>query len=149
MSLSKSARGGKAKVKAPSSKPAAAKRKAEQPEVSVRVIEAPKAAVAPAMALGAAEQVRSDRAKALAAEIEQALRDGKEGVVLGPDAVQALLSALCKVYSGHTEGGTQYHAFSERSPVTPTDVMVTASGLLKAANLAVFELGMWQSWTGR
>jgi hypothetical protein len=28
-------------------------------------------------------------------------------------------------------------------------VMVTASGLLKAANLAVFELGMWQSWTGR
>jgi hypothetical protein len=27
--------------------------------------------------------------------------------------------------------------------------MITASGLLKAANLAVFELGMWQSWTGR
>jgi hypothetical protein len=27
--------------------------------------------------------------------------------------------------------------------------MVTASGLLRAANLAVFELGMWQSWTGR
>jgi hypothetical protein len=26
---------------------------------------------------------------------------------------------------------------------------VTASGLLRAANLAVFELGMWQSWTGR
>ena len=24
-----------------------------------------------------------------------------------------------------------------------------ASGRLKAANLAVFELGMWQSWTGR
>jgi hypothetical protein len=26
---------------------------------------------------------------------------------------------------------------------------VTASGMLRAANLAVFELGMWQSWTGR
>jgi hypothetical protein len=26
---------------------------------------------------------------------------------------------------------------------------LTASGLLRAANLAVFELGMWQSWTGR
>ena len=36
-----------------------------------------------------------------------------------------------------------------RSGVTPTDVMITASGLLRAANLAVFELGMWQSWTGR
>jgi hypothetical protein len=38
---------------------------------------------------------------------------------------------------------------SERGGVTSTDVMNTASGLLKAANLAVFELGMWQSWTGR
>ena len=37
----------------------------------------------------------------------------------------------------------------ERGGVSPTDVMVTASGLLSAANLAVFELGMWQSWTGR
>ena len=33
--------------------------------------------------------------------------------------------------------------------VSATEVMVTASGLLKAADLAVFELGMWQSWTGR
>jgi hypothetical protein len=33
--------------------------------------------------------------------------------------------------------------------VPPTAVMSTASGILRAANLAVFELGMWQSWTGR
>ena len=37
----------------------------------------------------------------------------------------------------------------ERSGVTATDVMTTASGLLRAVNLAVFELGMWQSWSGR
>jgi hypothetical protein len=37
----------------------------------------------------------------------------------------------------------------ERGGATATEVMITASGLLKAANLAVFELGMWQSWTGR
>ena len=36
-----------------------------------------------------------------------------------------------------------------RASVTPTEVMTTASGLLRAVNLAVFELGMWQSWTGR
>ena len=40
-------------------------------------------------------------------------------------------------------------ALSQRTTVTPTEVMITASGLLRAANLAVFELGMWQSWTGR
>ena len=33
--------------------------------------------------------------------------------------------------------------------LSATDVMLTASGLLRAADLAVFELGMWQSWTGR
>jgi hypothetical protein len=33
--------------------------------------------------------------------------------------------------------------------VSATDVMITASGLLKSADLQVFELGMWQSWTGR
>jgi hypothetical protein len=38
---------------------------------------------------------------------------------------------------------------TERNTVSPTEIMTTTSGLLKAANLAVFELGMWQSWTGR
>jgi hypothetical protein len=27
--------------------------------------------------------------------------------------------------------------------------MITASGLLKAADLSTFELGMWQGFTGR
>jgi hypothetical protein len=45
--------------------------------------------------------------------------------------------------------GGSYLPLADRSRVSSTDVMVSASGLLKAANLAVFELGMWQSWTGR
>jgi hypothetical protein len=28
-------------------------------------------------------------------------------------------------------------------------VMVTASAMLKAVNLQLFELGMWQAWSGR
>ena len=36
-----------------------------------------------------------------------------------------------------------------KKALTATDVMVTASGLLRAADLAAFELGMWQGWTGR
>ena len=38
---------------------------------------------------------------------------------------------------------------ADRNSVSPTEIMTTTSSLLKAANLAVFELGMWQSWTGR
>jgi hypothetical protein len=40
--------------------------------------------------------------------------------------------------------GDELLPLAERGGATATEVMVTASGLLKAANLAVFELGMWQ-----
>jgi hypothetical protein len=65
------------------------------------------------------------------------------------DAIQALMAAACRSYSAQVEAGDSFPPLAERSRVTSTDVMVTASGLLKSANLAVFELGMWQSWTGR
>jgi hypothetical protein len=69
--------------------------------------------------------------------------------VLSPEALQALLAALCKNYSARVEAGEDFLPLSQRGRCTPTDVMVTASKLLKSANLQVFELGMWQSWTGR
>ena len=45
--------------------------------------------------------------------------------------------------------GIQFLPLPDRSPVMDTDVMVMTSALLRAVNLQVFELGMWQSWTGR
>ena len=137
MSQSKAVAAAKTKSKA-----VAPKRKADAA--------APAAAAVPvAVASAAAGTGLSAEATALAARIEQAHRAGEAAAALDEEAVQALLAAVCKVYSAHVENGAQYGAFSQRNPVTPTDVMVTASGLLKAANLAVFELGMWQSWTGR
>ena len=32
--------------------------------------------------------------------------------------------------------------------LTPTDIMMMANGMLRSGNLQIFELGMWQSWTG-
>ena len=32
---------------------------------------------------------------------------------------------------------------------TATEVMVTVTAMLKAVNLQVFELGMWQAWAGK
>jgi hypothetical protein len=87
-------------------------------------------------------------ALALAGDIDRALNEGRTDV-LSEAAVQALMAAACRSYSAQIEGGGSYLPLSDRSRVTSTDVMVTASGLLKATNLAVFELGMWQSWTGR
>jgi len=90
----------------------------------------------------------SAEAKRLAAELERALASGRRDV-LSTDALQALMAAVCKTYAAQIEAGEQLLPLSQRGGATATDVMITASGLLKAANLAVFELGMWQSWTGR
>jgi phage I-like protein len=84
----------------------------------------------------------------LAADIEQSLAEGRIDT-LTPPALQALMAAACKAYAAQIEAGNPVAALAQRTTVTPTEVMVTASGLLRAANLAVFELGMWQSWTGR
>jgi hypothetical protein len=89
----------------------------------------------------------SAEAKRLAATLERSIVDGKLDLV-SADALQKLLAAACRVYSARTEAGEQFTPVPKHS-ISATDVMLTASGLLRAADLAVFELGMWQSWTGR
>jgi hypothetical protein len=89
----------------------------------------------------------SDQAIRLAREIERQF--AKNDDALSVEAMQALMSALCRVYSAQVENGAKFTPIPEGQVVSPTGVMLTASGLLRAANLAVFELGMWQSWTGR
>src|SRR5262245_18384036 len=90
----------------------------------------------------------SAQAKRLAAELERALAGGRRDA-LSTEALQALIAAACKTYAAQVEAVEQVLRLPERGGATATEVMITASGLLKAANLAVFELGMWQSWTGR
>ena len=107
---------------------------------------AAKPAAKPVAAADAA--TASAQALQLAADVERSLADGRLDL-LTPQALQALMAAACKAYAAQIEAGNPMAALAQRTTVTPTEVMVTASGLLRAANLAVFELGMWQSWTGR
>jgi len=90
----------------------------------------------------------SSDATRLAAALEQALAQGRADL-LTPDALQALNAAICKTYSAQIEAGGEFLPLAHRTAISSTDVMTMASGLLRASNLAVFELGMWQSWTGR
>jgi hypothetical protein len=101
-----------------------------------------------ASADGAGAQEASVAATRLARDIDRALNAGRTDF-LSEEALQALMAAVCRSYSARIEAGASFPPLASRSRVTSTDVMVTASGLLKSANLAVFELGMWQSWTGR
>jgi hypothetical protein len=83
----------------------------------------------------------------LAAALERGIVDGKLDLVT-TEALQKLIAAACRVYTARVEAGEAITPVPKNS-ISATDVMVTASGLLRAADLAVFELGMWQSWTGR
>ena len=109
----------------------------------------PAAPVAPvateAASNGTAKSAAVTTAEQLADEIQRALKAGNLEV-LTPEALQKLMTAACRLYSAQSEAGSQMLPVGE---VTPTDIMITASGLMRAGNLAVFELGMWQSWTGR
>jgi hypothetical protein len=96
----------------------------------------------------AASEDISAAASRLAADIDRALAEGRADV-LTAQAIQLLMAAACRSYSARVEAMGDFPPLAARSLVCSTDVMVTASGLLKSANLAVFELGMWQSWTGR
>ena len=89
------------------------------------------------------EQVRQ-----LTALLEQASAVGR-GDALSPALLQDLLAALCRTYVAQLEAGNTHTPLRDRNAVSNTDVMIMASGLLKSANLAVFELGMWQSLAGR
>jgi hypothetical protein len=63
--------------------------------------------------------------------------------------IQAMLANAVRLYSeraAEREGALPAFA---ADAVTATDVMVTTTAMLKAVNLQVFELGMWQSWGNR
>jgi hypothetical protein len=83
----------------------------------------------------------------LAAALERGIVSGRFDLVT-TKALQKLIAAACRVYTARVEAGEPIMPVPKNS-ISATDVMVTASGLLRAADLAVFELGMWQSWTGR
>ena len=116
-----------------------------KPKASTGRASAAKSAVAKPKAVG--DRDLSAEAIRLANEIERAF--AKSDDALSVEAMQSLMGALCRVYSAQVEAGAKFTPIAEGQVVSPTGVMVTASGLLRAANLAVFELGMWQSWTGR
>jgi hypothetical protein len=86
-------------------------------------------------------------AKRLAAAIERGRAAGRLDV-LSTEALQTLIAAACRLYAARREAGEDFAPVAKNA-LSATDVMVAASGLLRAADLAAFELGMWQGFTGR
>jgi hypothetical protein len=95
----------------------------------------------------ASAKIAAVECKRVAAALERNVAEGKLDA-LPAETLQALIAAACRLYAARREAGEQFTPIA-RNALAATDVMVTASGLLRAADLAAFELGMWQGWTGR
>ena len=68
---------------------------------------------------------------------------------LALDDLQKLMAALCKAYAHAVELGEVEPPVASRTGISSTAAMIVAAGLLKASGMSAFELGFWQSWTGR
>jgi len=64
--------------------------------------------------------------------------------------LQLLFAAAIREYAARAEARDEpLPALPPDSGVTATEAMLAVSAILKAVNIQVFELGMWQSWSGR
>jgi len=63
--------------------------------------------------------------------------------------IQSMLANAVRLYAERAaERDGALPAFAPDA-ITATEAMVTVTAMLKAVNLQVFELGMWQAWSGR
>ena len=86
-----------------------------------------------------------DRAVALRSGIEELVNSGEAGTI-DTGAIQDLLAAAVRRYSARVEQSGLFPAVA-RDALTATDAMIATSGILRAVNIAPFELGLWQAWS--
>ncbi|MDB5513634.1 MAG: hypothetical protein JWQ17_392 [Tardiphaga sp.] len=87
----------------------------------------------------------------LAAQLVAALNariDAGQAGAVPDEALQQLMTTLVKVYAAKFDEGQRPTLLAADGGVSATAVLVTTSALMKASNLEIFELGMWQSWSG-
>lgn len=99
--------------------------------------------------MSSSEELRTDHEAAALAEQARVLADRvivEDAVDRVPDeALQRLMTAAVKLYAAKMAEGGELSPFLE-GDVTATEVAVAATGMLKAVEMEVFELGMWQVW---
>lgn len=83
----------------------------------------------------------------LAAVLNARIDAGRAGA-LPDETLRQLMTALVKVYAAKFDEGQRPVLLAADGDVSATAVLVTTSALMKASNLEIFELGMWQSWSG-
>ena len=89
----------------------------------------------------------SSEARQFAASLDAVAASG-EASSFPDDTMRQLMAALVKIYAAKFDEGQRPALIDADGSVSATAVLVTTSALMKASNLEIFELGMWQSWSG-
>lgn len=71
-----------------------------------------------------------------------------EGEPVPDEVVQQGLTALVRLYSVKFQLGERWGPFAESEPMPATAAMIMSTAMMRAVNVEVFELGMWQAWSG-
>jgi uncharacterized protein (DUF2252 family) len=91
-------------------------------------------------------QGMADAAERLAHSLNNLTAAGQVGAF--PDeTMRHLMAAMVKLYAAKFDEGQRPALLDAGGDVSATAVLVTTSALMKASNLEIFELGMWQSWS--
>lgn len=69
-------------------------------------------------------------------------------VEISDDVLERLERILVTIHGAKFDAGVQPQRNNHQPVGNATAVLVTATELMNAANLEIFELGMWQSWSG-
>ena len=86
-------------------------------------------------------------AATLAESLRRATRaDDPQGIDFA--VLQELFAALCEFYASDVAQRGSITPLHTLDAASPTAVLMTTTALLRGANLELFELGMWQTWSG-
>lgn len=71
-----------------------------------------------------------------------------DGPPLADSEIQELMAAAVRLYAARVDAEGPLPVFPESADITATETLVAATAILKGSNLQLFELGMWQAWSG-
>jgi hypothetical protein len=72
----------------------------------------------------------------------------EEGAEMSNEMIQEGLAALTRLYTVKFQEGERWSPFSENQMMPATSIMIMTTSMCRAVNVELFELGMWQAWSG-
>ena len=71
-----------------------------------------------------------------------------EGEPIPDEVIQEGITALVRLFAVKFQLGERWSPFPDNNTVPATAAMIMCTAMMRAVKVEVFELGMWQSWSG-